>query len=160
MATQELDETRAAWDSIAAGYDEFVTPTEVPLATEALNLAGLQRGERFLDVAAGAGGLSLPAARLGARVVATDISPKMIERLLARAREESLDSVEARVMDGHDLQLKDDTFAPVAQWMEQRFPKPCVAGSIPAGGVALRPRPGGSITSSRCHALSGVSFRS
>src|SRR4029453_8498313 len=23
----------------------------------------------------------------------------------------------------------------VAQWIEQRFPKPCVAGSIPAGGT-------------------------
>ncbi len=26
--------------------------------------------------------------------------------------------------------------APVAQWIERRFPKPCVAGSIPAGGTA------------------------
>src|SRR5438067_236850 len=25
----------------------------------------------------------------------------------------------------------------VAQWIEQRFPKPCVAGSIPAGGTIL-----------------------
>jgi hypothetical protein len=24
----------------------------------------------------------------------------------------------------------------VAQWIEQRFPKPCVAGSIPAGGTS------------------------
>jgi hypothetical protein len=25
--------------------------------------------------------------------------------------------------------------APVAQWIERRFPKPCVAGSSPAGGA-------------------------
>ena len=62
----------AAWDAIAAGYDRHVTPTEVPLAIEALGLAGLQPGDYFLDVAAGTGGLSLPAARLGAKVVATD----------------------------------------------------------------------------------------
>lgn len=110
MTTQELERTREAWDSIAAGYDEFVTPTEVPLANEALSRAGLRSGMRFLDVAAGAGGLSLPAARLGARVLATDISPTMVERLVARAREEGLDDVEARVMDGHDLELEDDTF--------------------------------------------------
>lgn len=110
VTTQEQEQTRDAWDSIAAGYDEFVTHTEVLLANEALSRAGLQQGMRFLDVAAGAGGLSLPAARLGARVLATDISPKMVERLVARAREEGLDEVEARVMDGHDLELEDDTF--------------------------------------------------
>lgn len=110
MNTQELEQTRAAWDGIAAGYDEFVTPTEVELANEALGRAGLRPGSRFLDVAAGAGGLSLPAARLGAQVLATDLSPKMIERLAARARAEGLTDVEVRVMDGHDLELDDDTF--------------------------------------------------
>ena len=110
MTTQALEQTRDAWDGIAAGYDEFVTPTEVSLANEALGLAGLRSGARFLDVAAGTGGLSLPAARLGARVLATDISPKMVERLLARAGAEGLDGVEALVMDGHDLELEDETF--------------------------------------------------
>ncbi len=40
---------------------------------------------RFLDVAAGSGALSIPAARLGAQVLATDLSPAMLE-LLERAR--------------------------------------------------------------------------
>lgn len=110
MIAQEMERTQAAWDRIAAGYDAFVTETEVRLANEALGHVGLRPGERFLDVAAGAGGLSLPAARLGAEVVATDISPKMIERLIARAREEGLDDVEAHVMDGHDLDLEGEMF--------------------------------------------------
>ena len=76
-----------AWDAIAAGYDRYVAPQEVDLANEALRLAGLEPGERFLDVAAGTGGLSLPAARLGAEVLATDWSPAMIERFEARVRE-------------------------------------------------------------------------
>ena len=109
MTATAIDETRAAWDGIAAGYDEFVTPTEAALADEALRRAGLRPGMRFLDVAAGTGGLSLPAARLGAHVLATDLSPKMLERLLAHASAERLD-VEVRVMDGHELQLEDDTF--------------------------------------------------
>jgi SAM-dependent methyltransferase len=72
-------------------------------------LAGLQPGDRFLDVCAGTGGLSLPAARLGASVLATDWSPKMIEHLTARAAAEDLDA-EGRVMDCHALELPDDTF--------------------------------------------------
>jgi len=109
MTAIAIDETRAAWDAIAAGYDEFVTPMEATLANEALRLAGLRPGMRFLDVAAGTGGLSLPAARLGAHVLATDLSPKMLDRFRARAAAERLD-VEARVMDGHELQVEDDTF--------------------------------------------------
>ena len=100
---------RGAWDAIAAGYDEFVTPTHMWLANEGLRRAGLRPGMRFLDVAAGSGALSIPAARLGARVLSTDTSPRMLERLEARARREAL-QLETRVMDGHALVLADDSF--------------------------------------------------
>ncbi|MGH2660539.1 MAG: class I SAM-dependent methyltransferase [Actinomycetota bacterium] len=99
-----------AWDAIAEGYDRYVAPQEVDLANEALCLVGLEPGERFLDVAAGTGGLSLPAARLGARVLATDWSPAMIERFEARVREEGLSNAKGRVMDCHALDLPDDSF--------------------------------------------------
>jgi ubiquinone/menaquinone biosynthesis C-methylase UbiE len=101
---------REAWDAIAEGYDRYVAPQEVELATEALRLVGLQPGERFLDVAAGTGGLSLPAARLGAVVLATDWSPAMIERFEARVRDEGLRTAEGRVLDCHALELPDDGF--------------------------------------------------
>jgi ubiquinone/menaquinone biosynthesis C-methylase UbiE len=99
-----------AWDAIAEGYDMYVAPQEVDLANEALRLVGLEPGDRFLDVAAGPGGLSLPAARLGAEVLATDWSPAMIERFEARAREEDLSNVEGRVLDCHALDLPDSSF--------------------------------------------------
>jgi ubiquinone/menaquinone biosynthesis C-methylase UbiE len=99
-----------AWDAIAAGYDEFVAPGEAPFANAGLRLASLKSGQRFLDVAAGPGGLSLPAARLGAKVLATDWSPAMIERFEARIRDEGLSNAEGRVMDAHDLKIEDDTF--------------------------------------------------
>ena len=70
---EEHTAQREAWDAIAEGYDRYVAPQEVDLAVEALALAGLKSGDRFLDVAAGTGGLSLPAARLGAHVVATEL---------------------------------------------------------------------------------------
>ena len=101
---------REAWDVIAEGYDRHVAPQEEQLADEALGLVGLKAGERFLDVAAGTGGLSLPAARLGAKVLATDWSPAMIEAFRARAREEGLTDAEGRVMDCQALDLEEDTF--------------------------------------------------
>lgn len=118
MATKEQTATTGeeevappeAWDAIAAGYDEFVAPGEASFANEGLRLAGLNSGERFLDVAAGPGGLSLPAARLGAKVLAADWSPVMIERFEARVRNEGLSHAEGRVMDAHDLKIEDDTF--------------------------------------------------
>jgi ubiquinone/menaquinone biosynthesis C-methylase UbiE len=99
-----------AWDAIAEGYDRFVAPQEVDLANQALRRVGLQPGERFLDVAAGTGGLSLPAARLGAHVLASDWSPAMIERFEARVRQEGLSNAAGRVMDCHALELPDDSF--------------------------------------------------
>ena len=108
--TEEHAAPPEAWDAIAGGYDRYVAPQEVDLANQALRLAGLEPGERFLDVAAGPGGLSLPAARLGAQVLATDWSPAMIERFEARVREERLRDAEGRVMDCHALDFPDDSF--------------------------------------------------
>ncbi len=110
MTPQEQEQTREAWDKLAAGFDEFTTPLAITIGEDALRRVGLRPGMRFLDVAAGSGALSIPAARLGAQVLATDVAPTMIELLNARAREEGLSNVEARVMDGQALELEDDTF--------------------------------------------------
>lgn len=108
-AVRGVEGTRDAWDRIAEGYDRSVTPTHGDLAEEGLRRVGLAKGDRFLDVAAGSGALSLPAARIGARVLATDFAPAMLERLKERARSEGLD-IETRVMDGHALELDDGSF--------------------------------------------------
>jgi len=108
--TEEHAAPPEAWDAIAEGYDRYVAPQEIDLANEALRLVGLEPGERFLDVAAGTGGLSLPAARLGAEVLATDWSPAMIERFEACVHEEGLSKAEGRVMDCHALDLPDGSF--------------------------------------------------
>lgn len=101
---------REAWNGIASGFDRHTTPLAMSLGEDALGRAGFRSGMRFLDVASGTGGLSIPAARMGARVLATDISPAMVEHLEARAREEGLSNLEARVMDGSSLDLEDDAF--------------------------------------------------
>jgi len=110
IKTEQHAAPREAWDAIAPGYDRYVAPQEVTLANDALRLVGLKPGERFLDVAAGTGGLSLPAARLGAEVLATDWSPAMIEQFEARVRDEGLSNAEGRVMDCHALDFSDNSF--------------------------------------------------
>lgn len=109
MTTQEREDTRPAWDEIAPGYDRTNTPTQMWLGNEGLRRTRLRASMRFLDVAAGSGALSIPAARLGAKVLATDQSAVMLELLRARARKEGL-AIETRVMDGHALELEDDSF--------------------------------------------------
>jgi ubiquinone/menaquinone biosynthesis C-methylase UbiE len=110
ITTEEHAAPQEAWDALAEGYDRYVAPQEVDVANEALRLVGLEPGERFLDVAAGTGGLALPAARLGAQVLATDWSRAMIERFEAHVREEGLSNAEGRVMDCHALDLPEDSF--------------------------------------------------
>ena len=109
-AAEEHHTPMEAWDAIASDYDAHVAPGEAGMATEALRLAGLKAGDRFLDVAAGPGGLGLPAARLGATVVATDWSPQMIAAFEARVRQEGLSGAEGRVMDCHALDFADNSF--------------------------------------------------
>lgn len=113
MSTQQvssIDQIRRAWDGIATGFDEFVTPETMVLGEQVVRHLGLRPGTRLLDVAAGSGALSIPAAKLGADVVATDIAPGMVERLNARARAEGLSTLRGLAMDGHALDLADDGF--------------------------------------------------
>ena len=105
---EESEDTRPAWDRIAPGYDKTNTASQMWLGNEGLRRAGLRAGMRFLDVAAGSGALSIPAARLGAHVLATDQSAVMLELLSVRARLEDL-NIETAVMDGHALELDDNS---------------------------------------------------
>ena len=103
------DAAQRAWDGIAAGYGAHVTPSHAGVAEEGLRRAGLRAGMRFLDVAAGCGALSIPAARQGAHVLATDRSPAMLRLLAERARAEKL-PIDTRSMDGQSLALEDAAF--------------------------------------------------
>lgn len=110
-ATQpRTEQIRHAWDALADGYDTHVTPMHALLAHEAIDHIAIQPGTRFLDVASGSGALGLAAARRGAQVLGTDISPGMIERLNDRARRSGLSNLTGQVMDGQHLDLEDDSF--------------------------------------------------
>lgn len=101
---------RDAWDGIADGFDRYATPHTIAFGGQILEGIDLGPGVRVLDVAAGSGGLSIPAARRGADVVAVDIAPRMIERLEARSRAEGLRSLQALVGNGEQLEFAADSF--------------------------------------------------
>lgn len=93
-------------DVAARHYEATVHPFTSLYAEAALARVDLKPGDRVLDVAAGTGALTLPAALAGAQVLATDISPGMIARICAAG----LPNVETRVMDGQALDLSDHSF--------------------------------------------------
>jgi ubiquinone/menaquinone biosynthesis C-methylase UbiE len=108
--TEDQDQVRRAWDKIAPGYAKTRDAyTDTWVGNESLHRAGLRPGMRFLDVAAGSGALSIPAARRGAQVLATDLSPVMLDLLRTRTSDEG-QTIETRAMDGHSLALEDNSF--------------------------------------------------
>jgi ubiquinone/menaquinone biosynthesis C-methylase UbiE len=108
--------TREQWQSAADAWHRWGPTLEVWLggATEAmLDLAGIGVGARVLDVAAGAGGQTLAAARRvgpSGSVLATDISPAILEYAEAEAHEAGLSNVTTRVMDGEELEAEPGSF--------------------------------------------------
>ncbi len=133
---------RSAWDAIAPRFDEFVTPEAMHIGETIVDRAGVSAGARVLDVAAGSGALSILSARRGATVTAVDIAPDMIERLRARARAEQLSNLEGAVMDGHALDLADDTYD-----LALSLNGVSVFGDLPRGlaEMARVTRPGGRV---------------
>ena len=76
-ATDLKAKHRAMWASgDYAGVAEQVIPTMGQALVEACRV---QPGQRVLDVAAGSGNAAIPAARLGADVVAADLTPELLE---------------------------------------------------------------------------------
>jgi SAM-dependent methyltransferase len=108
--------TLAQWQDAAAAWDRWGEVLERWLgpATEAmLDMAGIREGSRVLDVAAGTGGQSLSAARRAGpsgSVLATDISPNLLEFARRRAREAGLGNVETAVLDGERLDVPEASF--------------------------------------------------
>jgi SAM-dependent methyltransferase len=98
---------RKMWAS--GDYPSMVETFLLPLGPRLVEASGIGPGMKVLDVAAGTGNASLPAARLGARVTASDLTPELLVagRERARADELELDWVEA---DAENLPFDDGSF--------------------------------------------------
>lgn len=69
---------RAMWG--LGNYTAVATEVIASLGGTLVEAAGVTAGQRVLDVAAGAGNVAIPAARLGAEVTASDLSPDLLAR--------------------------------------------------------------------------------
>lgn len=98
---------RAMWAS--GDYPSMVETFLLPLGPRLVDAAGIGPGQRVLDVAAGTGNAAIPAARAGAEVVASDLTPELFDAGRARARAEGveLEWVEA---DAENLPFEDGSF--------------------------------------------------
>ncbi len=108
--------THEQWQTAAEAWHRWGPTIEQwlgPATEEMLNMAGVKAGSRVLDVAAGAGGQALAAARrLGSNgyVLATDISSNILEYAAQEANKAGLSNVETRVLDGENLDVEPGAF--------------------------------------------------
>lgn len=109
-AVRFKETTRSQWQNTAEAWNDW-GPTLSrwlgPATERMFDMAGIQAGSHVLDVAAGAGEQSLAAARrVGpeGRVLATDLSPNILDFAARGARAEGLTQVETQVLDGERLQ--------------------------------------------------------
>src|SRR5215218_2080423 len=84
---------RAMWAS--GDYPGMVETFLTPLGPRLVEACGIAPGTRVLDVAAGSGNASIPAAARGAYVTASDLTPELLEAGRRRAGDLDLEWVEA-----------------------------------------------------------------
>lgn len=94
MTTQITDselKARHAKMWASGDYPWMVTEFLLPLGPRLVDACGIGPGDRVLDVAAGTGNASIPAAQRGARVTASDLTPELLEAGAARPEAAGLD---------------------------------------------------------------------
>lgn len=99
------------WDRLAGRYDTIVRlfHTSYWRVRERL-AADIDAGGRVLEIAAGTGQFTLDLAGVADSLVATDVSPVMVERLRQRMSDTGLDGVECRVMSAYAIEPADARF--------------------------------------------------
>jgi ubiquinone/menaquinone biosynthesis C-methylase UbiE len=108
MADEATTKDAIRWMWSLGDYGAIAKHLE-PHAIELAQRSRLQAGSDVLDVAAGNGNFAVAAARLGATVVATDLTPSMVD--LGRSRSDALGlEIEWREADAEQLPFPDDRF--------------------------------------------------
>lgn len=142
--TSYKNTTRAQWQDAADAWHAWGPTLEEWLgeATELmLDTAGVGTGSHVLDVAAGAGGQTLAAARrVGptGEVLATDISPAILQHAAAAAAAEGLTTVRIQELDGERLDVGPAAFDAVISRLGLIY-FPDRAGALAGQYRALRP---------------------
>jgi SAM-dependent methyltransferase len=98
---------RAMWAS--GDYPFMVETFLLPLGPRLVEACGIGPGMRVLDVAAGTGNASIPAAQRGAEVTASDLTPELFEAGRRRAAGEGVE-LEWAEADAERLPFEDEAF--------------------------------------------------
>lgn len=106
----ESPHTPDNWNAAAADYDQTVTRFTTLFADDLLDRLEPSSSCATIEVAAGPGNVTVRVARRCRRVLATDYSTGMIERLRMRLENEQVTNVDCAVMDGTALDVEDGTF--------------------------------------------------
>src|SRR5262245_22185788 len=112
------DKLRATWD--AGDYAEVAERLVMPLGPVAVDAAAIHAGDEVLDVAAGTGNASIPAAATGATVIGLDIAPGLLETGRSRAAKAGV-SVEFVEGDAEALPYPDASFDVVISTLGVQF---------------------------------------
>jgi SAM-dependent methyltransferase len=109
---------RAMW--ALGDYHAVATEIIPDLGPVLVQAAGLGPGDRVLDVAAGAGNVAIPAAATGAQVIASDLTPELLDRGKADAEAAGV-SLEWQVADAENLPFDDSSFDAVTSCVGVMF---------------------------------------
>jgi SAM-dependent methyltransferase len=139
---------KVEWDAHADGWNAAgatIRPWLRDATNAMIEMAGIRRGSRVLDVAAGAGDQTLDiAGRVGPEgsVLASDLSPAILKFAAENARRAGYRNVETLAADGENLGVADATFdAAVSRLGLMFFPDPGrglaeIARALRPGGIA------------------------
>ncbi len=83
-----MSEAREVWST---GTYERLAARFAPVQDELVNLVGIQKGERVLDLATGTGEVAVRVARVGGVVTGIDLAGPMLSKARQRAAEENLE---------------------------------------------------------------------
>jgi ubiquinone/menaquinone biosynthesis C-methylase UbiE len=98
---------RAMWAS--GDYPDMVETFLLPLGPRLVEACGIGPDDVVLDVAAGTGNASIPAARAGGQVTASDLTPELLQAGRARAAREGL-TLEWVQADAEHLPFGEESF--------------------------------------------------
>ncbi len=147
--SNELKEReRKAWASVADGWkrrDELLTRGAAPVTQRMLELAGIARGHRTLDIASGVGEPSMSAARRVGEtgmVVGTDLVDEMLNYAREKAAQAGLNNIEYHCVDGETLDFEPASFdAVTCRWGLMFMPEPVnclkLANNVMKGSARL-----------------------
>jgi phosphatidylethanolamine/phosphatidyl-N-methylethanolamine N-methyltransferase len=96
------------WDAVAPGYDRAMAADYEAALGKIVSI--VRPGDTVLDVGTGTGLVAFEAAKIAEKVYGIDISAKMLEKAIEKAKDKSVENIEFRLEDGYATSFDDGIF--------------------------------------------------